>query len=38
MKRKDEPGKDTVESQLYVQVGTQKFGRRTDRDSENNLP
>jgi len=23
---------DIVESRLYVQVGTQKFGRRTERD------
>ena len=31
--------RNTVESRLYVQVGTQKFGRRTERDvtSENNL-
>ena len=31
----------TVETQLYVRVGTQKFGRRTERDvqvSENDLP
>jgi len=31
----------TVESRLYVQVGTKKFGQRTERDvgtSENNLP
>jgi len=24
----------TVESRLYVQVGTQKFGRRTERDAQ----
>jgi len=31
-KWKLKPKQGTVESRLYVQVGTQKFGRRTERD------
>jgi len=31
-RKSGEESRSTVESRLYVQVGTQKFGRRTERD------